>query len=328
NNIVISTRIRLARNLRGYPFVNRMSDEQKHRLVDEVMKAVAKIDLSSHPNISMIDMNMINKAEVYSLVEKHLISPNFAKSTGERVLFLSEDYGVSIMINEEDHIRIQVLSSGQSLEKALETANLIDNVLDENLEYAFDEKLGYLTECPTNLGTGLRASVMLHLPALEEAGVINTILNTVSKLGLTIRGTYGEGSRVVGSFYQISNQVTLGISEKSAIDNLNAIISQIIAQETSARQNLNGDALEDTVWRSLGILQNARLISSDELMNKVSNVLLGISMGIVEGVSDTTLIEIINETGSATLIAKEKADLSVAQRDKLRATYVRERLAN
>ena len=232
------------------------------------------------------------------------------------------------MVGEEDHIRIQVMRPGLELNEALKTADMLDNVLDETLDYAFSEQLGFLTACPTNLGTGLRASVMLHLPALEQAGAINQLANTISKLGLTIRGTYGEGSDAKGAAYQISNQITLGISEEMAVQNLQSVVLQVIEQEKKARKAVwpNTVTLEDAVWRSLGILKNARIMSGKEAVERLSLLRLGVSMGILKTVSIQTLNALSAQTGAGTLCRDSREMLSPEQRDIKRAALLREGL--
>ncbi len=326
DDIAVSTRIRLARNLRAYPFENRMTLEQKNKLWSDIKTLFQNANLKQNAELGFIDLEKLTPEQLVSLVEKHLISPNFSQNPKGAGLVLSADESISVMINEEDHIRIQTLSSGLNLRQTLQAANRIDDILDASLLYAFDEKLGYLTQCPTNLGTGLRASVMLHLPALEANGVIGRISQMVSKLGLTIRGTYGEGTRVNGAFYQLSNQVTLGISEEGAIDNLRAIASQIIAQERSSRSTDQSDYLEDKVWRAYGVLSSARLLTNEEFIELVSILRMGVSQGILKGISYGQINALINATGPATIMAQEGKTLEANERDKLRAAIVRERL--
>jgi protein arginine kinase len=233
------------------------------------------------------------------------------------------------MINEEDHLRIQVMRPGLDLDEAYRTADSIDDYLDSRLEFAFDDRLGYLTQCPTNLGTGMRASIMLHLPALHERQAIHQLANTVSKLGLTIRGIYGEGSKPEGAIYQLSNQVTLGISEQSAMENLKGIAAQIIREERSGREQISRNPrFEDLVWRSLGILRTARLMSHDEFMSLVSNLRVGVALGIIPNIELDTLSELINDAQPATIMATARRDMEPAERDIERAKMVRSRLAD
>jgi protein arginine kinase len=325
-DVVISTRIRLARNIADYPFPCRLSPEQGRDVISKAQEALL-CENEVDSEFDFIDMQKLTPARAMSLSERHLISPEFAKIRDGRALMLNKNESVSIMLNEEDHIRIQVMLSGMQLEAALEQANRIDDIFDEKLRFAFDENLGYLTQCPTNLGTGLRASLMLHLPALEQSGALSNLAGAVSKLGLVIRGTFGEGSKVKGAFYQISNQVTLGISEKQAIDNLTVVANQIISQELAAREAFkkSGLALEDKIWRSFGILSTARTLSTDEFMSLISNVRLGATMKLID-IGLETINELINEAQPSTLTASAGRNLDVRARDELRARLVREKL--
>lgn len=236
------------------------------------------------------ELQDMTKTELVSMVERHLVSPDFIRKNTGRALFLSPDESISIMVNEEDHLRIQAMQEGLALEKTYQIANALDDALNTSLHFAFDPTLGYLTQCPTNLGTGMRASVMLHLPALQSSGQLGRITNHLSKLGLTLRGTYGEGSEPVGALYQLSNQVSLGLSEEEAINNLRSITMQLVEQEREARTKLVSDNKRvDAIARSLGILQSARMLSSDEFMKLISNVRLGISTGVLTGISYETM---------------------------------------
>ena len=327
DDIVLSTRIRLARNLSSLPFQSRMTPEQKKELCQKVRAALQGVNLGEN-KLSFIEMNSLSDTQRLALVETHTISPEFMDSPENKLLVLSKDEDISIMVGEEDHIRIQVMRSGLELNDALKTADLLDNVLDETLDYAFSEQLGFLTACPTNLGTGLRASVMLHLPALEQAGAINQLARTISKLGLTIRGTYGEGSDAKGAQYQISNQITLGISEEMAVQNLQSMVEQVIAQEKNARKAVwpQPMRLEDIVWRSLGLLQNARMISGKEAEELLSYLRLGVSMGILPGVTVQTLNGLSTKIGAGALCRDSKKNLSPDERDEKRAAVLRQEL--
>ncbi|MBQ3988475.1 MAG: ATP--guanido phosphotransferase, partial [Ruminococcus sp.] len=255
SNVVISTRVRLARNLKNYPFPCKLSQQGREEVIEKVRDAVKNGNSVLADDFSYIKMSELDPRQSVSLVEKRLVSPEFVSDTAGRALLLSSDERLSIMLNEEDHIRLQVITPGLSLEQAYDTADKLDTLLDERLDFAFDEKLGYLTQCPTNLGTGMRASVMLHLPALEKSNAISRIAGNLSKLGLTMRGAHGEGTEPQGALYQLSNQVTLGISEKAAIENLKNITAQLAAQEEQARERLCKSVdVQDTIARSLGIL--------------------------------------------------------------------------
>ena len=324
-DVIISTRIRLARNLRTCPFPSRMNTEDRERVISAVQKAIETSPIANEFVLYRLkDLSQITRV---SLVERHLVSPEFISHPEGRAVLLMKDESVSIMVNEEDHLRIQVMCEGFNFEGALQTADRLDTLLGESLNFAFDDKLGYLTQCPTNLGTGMRASLMLHLPALQETGTINRISANLSKLGLTIRGTYGEASQPVGALYQLSNQVTLGLSEQEAIDNLKSIALQLMKQERSARAELEKDLeVQDSICRSVGLLRNARLLSNDEFMKLISNVRLGINTGLIDHISLETVNALTVRVQPATIQLPEGKALSSAQRDALRAKLVREAL--
>ena len=322
-DIVLSTRVRLARNLTQYPFPVRLDESQKKEIGGTVNTILAE---NGSFDLDFIDMSALSPAETVSLAEKHLISPEFACDNVGRSLLLSKDEDISIMICEEDHIRIQTVYPGLSLEEAFETALRIDEILEDKLAFAFDENLGYLTQCPTNIGTALRASVMLHLPALNKKGAMQRLSTTVAKLGLTLRGSYGEGSEVSGDIYQLSNQVTLGISEEAALQNLSSIAMQIVSQEKQARALLVKDEdFIDKIYRSWGVLRSAYKLSSRELTKLVSYVSVGACEGIIDVPSDK-LIGAVIELQPATLNVTQGEKLTENQRDILRAQKVRELL--
>ena len=321
-DVVISTRVRLARNLPRMPFPSCMNTEQKRQAAEAIQNALPE------GIFRIVDMHALPHITALSLVERHLISPEFSKGEEGSVLCLSEDEGVSLMINEEDHLRIQVMQAGLDLDQAYQTADELDTALDSRLHFAFDDRLGYLTQCPTNLGTGMRASLMLHLPALQEGGAIQQLANTVSKLGLTIRGLYGEGSKPEGAIYQLSNQVTLGISESAAIENLKGIASQIIREERAGREELcRNPHFEDRIWRSLGILRTARLLRGDEFMSLISNLRVGVSLNMIEGIPLDLISGLIGDAQPATIMAASGKEMEPAERDAARAALVRARLA-
>jgi protein arginine kinase len=327
-DVVISTRVRLARNITDYPFPSKMSPEQYQKVEQIARDALMESRIQPKHDFEYIDMARLTPAHAMSFAEKHLISPEFARERDGRALLLNKDETLSVMINEEDHIRIQALFAGMQLEDAFALADEIDDVFDEKLRFAFDENLGYLTQCPTNLGTGLRASVMLHLPAITKAGAMPGLANAVGKFGLTIRGTFGEGTAAKGAFYQISNQVTLGISEKEAISNLSGIAGQIITQEKAAREQLRYlPELEDKVFRSYGLLTNARLLSADEFMSLISDVRLGITLGIIKNKGLEVVNALLCDAQPATLMTTAGRNLDASARDQLRAQTVREKLA-
>ncbi|MBR2868040.1 MAG: protein arginine kinase [Clostridia bacterium] len=323
-DVVLSTRIRLARNLDEIPFPARLDVNGKDKVNSLIKTALFENDSK---DFSYIEMKDLTRRQAVSLAERHLISPEFAAKKDGSALMLSGDEGVSIMLCEEDHIRLQVMKAGLALEEAYDIADKIDSLLDSRLNYAFDERIGYLTACPTNLGTAMRASVMLHLPALTRCGQINRLANTVSKLGLTIRGAYGEGSRSSGDIYQISNQITLGITEETAIANLKSIVLQLVGQERAAAAKMvKNPADEDKIFRAYGILKHARLLSTEEFMELISLVRLGAARGIIDVNIEKINELIVNMQPATVSVANENADTAAA-RDAVRATAVREALA-
>lgn len=324
DDVVVSTRIRFARNLKSYPFPCRLNDEAKCRVAAVVKDAVLNGNSALAGEFSYIQMSELTQEEAVSLVERHLVSPEFISNRQGRGLLLLNDESVSIMINEEDHVRIQVIKNGMDLSGAYNLADKIDTLLDERLEFAFHDKLGYLTQCPTNIGTGMRASVMLHLPALEQSGAMNRLGATLSKLGLALRGIYGEGTNSVGAIYQLSNQITLGISEAEAINNLRDIVLQLVTQERTARGELVKNlTVKDTISRSYGLLCYAQLMSNDECMRLLSNLRLGIEAGIIGNIGMQTVDTLMMEIQPATLMKNVGKKLTPQERDRIRAELVR-----
>ena len=320
---MISSRIRLARNIKGIPFTGRMTVEQKKAVCTKVKEVASAIP---GYKFDYIDMENVTAIQAGSMVEEHLISVEFANNREGEGLLLDRKHNVSVMINEEDHLRIQVLGRGEKLAKLYETASEIDDALDEKLHFAFSEKLGYLTHCPTNLGTGLRASVMMHLPALHESGLINKIINTVSQVGLTVRGMYGEGSEPAGCVYQVSNQITLGISEKDTIERLEDIVRQIARNEAALREKmLENISIEDRVFRSYGIAREARIMSSQEFMKLMSDIRLGIEGGLLN-LDTKVLDELCIKVQPYTLMLYGGEGMEIRQRDIKRAEIVRDKL--
>ena len=319
-DIVLSTRIRLARNIDEYPFPNKLTKSGKK----EVCEKVRDILLSQkYWDFSYTETSTLTKAQAVSLAERHLVSPDFATDS-DGALVLTDDEAISIMLCEEDHIRLQVMMSGLALKEAYNVADKVDNIISSGVDYAFDERIGYLTQCPTNLGTAMRASVMLHLPALTKCGQMGKLANTVSKLGLVIRGAHGEGSSPKGAIYQLSNQITLGISEQEALDNLQSITLQLVAQERAAAKSLlENPAQVDEIWRARGILQYARMLTCDEFMELSSLIRLGARSGVFD-FDLKKLNELTYNVQPATIKARENKELTVSQRDVIRADAVRE----
>lgn len=325
NDVVISTSIHLARNLKQFPFPASLSMQDKLKVNSVIKKATDELNDYS---FNYYEMKTLSQAEVVSLAERHLVSPEFASSRDGRALLLTEDEAVSVMLNEEDHIRLQVMYAGFSLDEAYRTADKIDSQLSGKLQFAFDERLGYLTQDPTALGTGMKASVVLHLPALVSSSQITKLITTVSKLGLSLRGSYGEGAAAKGDLFRLSNTITLGISEKAAIENLKSIALQIAAQERVAREEIfKAPITEDRIFRAYGVLKYARMIDTSEFMELVSLVRLGAVKGIIN--MDCAQIEaLMIHMQPATISLSVDRPLDRIERDKLRAQLVRQSLGS
>lgn len=321
-DIVISSRVRLARNIEDNTLPEQMNSQAGKKVVEMVKKSL-------NDDFVLYNIEDLSDRERNIFVENHLISPDLLKKPQISSFLLRDDEKVTVMINEEDHIRIQVLLPGLNLDESFKICNEVDDLIEESLDYSFDEKFGYLTSCPTNVGTGLRASVMVHLPALVLTGHINGILQAVTQLGLAVRGIYGEGSGSLGNIFQISNQITLGESEEEIISKIKGIVKQIISRERQSRKlllNTKRIATEDKIYRSLGVLQNSRIISSKESMNLLSDVRLGVGMGILEDIDINALDNLIIEIQPANIEKGSEQELNVTQRDIKRAELLRRNL--
>ena len=295
-SFVISSRVRLARNLARKPFTNRATDEDKREIVARVVDAA-----SSSPCSKMVyfDTSALNEQERHLLVERHLISPALARENGPRGVLVDETEAASVMVNEEDHLRIQVILSGLQPVEAYEVAHALERNLAKGLEFSASTRWGFLTACATNTGTGLRASTLIHLPGLALTKEMDGVIRGVAQLGFAVRGIYGEGTESAGNFYQISNQLTLGRTEQTLLDGLNRVVGQVVECEMNARETLTREArrqIEDKVWRAIGIMERSRLLTSQELMNFSSAVRLGIDMDILSGVETGTLNDIMVNT--------------------------------
>lgn len=320
SDVVMSSRIRLARNLEDAPFPCRMSRDIRKSTVKKIFAAIKNSPFAG--DFDLIDLSSMSEAQAVSYAEKQLISPEFANNRENASFLLSKDESVSIMLCEEDHIRLAAMEAGQNLAAAYARANELDDVFIKNLKIAFDEKLGFLTSVPTNLGTGMKASFDLHLPAIKQRDMIGQLSVTVGKLGLSLRPLFGSN----GAFYRLSNQVTLGITEQSAIDNMNAICDQIVKQERNLREMLaNREEFEDKVYRAMGTLLMARKLSTAEFFELLSLVRVGISMGYCEK-SYKDIGELIQTVQTATVIAASDADITADTAAKIRAGLVREKL--
>lgn len=325
NELVLSSRIRLARNLKLKPFPHKLSEEQSEEVIKEVENAFYA---SSHTKdqFKSIYLNNIGNNQARGYFEKHLISPQLINTKDKSAFIVNKDETISLMINEEDHIRLQCITSGFNVKEAYDVANKIDDMMEENLTYAFDEKLGYKTACPTNLGTGLRVSAMLHLPALTMNDEINGIFKALTQVGMTIRGLYGEGSKVEGNIYQVSNQITLGVNEGDIINNIEAVVAQLTSQEYRAREqfiNKYKYELEDKIYRSLGILRTAVILSSKECLDLLSNVRMGIEMGLIKDMDRGFFNKLLIDTQPYSLQLNIGRELDAKERDIERATLVR-----
>jgi len=326
-SIVMSSRTRLARNVEKMPFSNRADRKQLEDVLAQVREAALSVNFLK--NATFFRLKDISEIDRQFLVERHLMSPEHARDVGYKGLIVDPKEIVSIMINEEDHMRMQVLQSGLSLMECWRIADEIDTELSKKLPYAYSSKWGYLTACPTNSGTGLRGSVMLHLPALVFAGQINKILQAIAKLGLNVRGFYGEGTEATGNIFQVSNQASMGMTEEDLIDSINKIISQALSREESTRKSLvlsSKEALTDRVSRAYGTLKSAHIISSNETITLLSAIRLGIDLGVVTNLDSRMINELFILTQPAHLQKLEGKALSTGERDVKRADLIREKI--
>jgi protein arginine kinase len=327
SDIVISSRIRLARNLAMYPFISR-ADESDRVEIEELLRASAQA-LKLQTNLEYVDVNGLEDIDRQFLVERQLISREHAESVGARGVAIDRREQVAVMINEEDHLRIQVMHSGLDLVAAWEEINDIDNQFEETIAYAFQPELGYLTACPTNVGTGMRVSVMLHLPALVMTQQIDKVFRSLQKINLAVRGLYGEGSQAMGDFYQISNQITLGRSETELVEQVSDVVPVIIEYERQAREVLvreSNENLHDRVSRAYGILRTAQTISSEETMHLLSRVRMGINLGLISDLPIPKVNELFINTQPAHLQKISGSELDTVDRNIERARYLRRHL--
>lgn len=323
SDVVLSSRVRLARNIKGIPFTTRCT-EKDFKKIFELMKDAS---YALGYGLKFVPLNDLDKIERDSLVEKHIISPEFAKTRNKyAAILINDEENICITVNEEDHISLQVFASGLELSNLMNLAIEIDQKLEGLVPYSYHKKYGYLTACPTNVGTGLKASVLLHLKALDMTNNIRKVLNIVSNLGVNTRGLYGEGSNIEGDMYQISNNQTLGITEKDIIKNVELITKKIIDKERVARKflaNKNLD-LEDRVYRDFGILTNARKISKDEISDLLSSIKLGCDLGIIKELNDKKVAELMLYTKSANLQKRVGKNLSLYEEQIERANTVKQ----
>ncbi len=329
NDVVISSRVRLARNLETYPFSSKLTEDKAITLVNEVKEIATTLSEQDNRKFYSCNISMLSEIDKSAMVERHIVSPLLAEKEQATGLILSEDETVSVMINEEDHVRIQAIIGGMNLEQAYQEADLIDDIAYEKLHFAYDEKYGYLTSCPTNVGTGMRASCMVFLPALSAARLIQKLIEEVGKYGVTIRGIYGEGTKSLGSIYQISNQKTLGMSESEIIENLKRIVTQVVKQERKRREymlSVNADEIEDQVFRSYGVLKYARQISSDDAMTLLSQLKFGMDCGLIHFDREFNVHKLMMGVQPGSLQWTLGKNVGSITRDKSRAEYIREEL--
>jgi protein arginine kinase len=328
HEIVISSRIRLARNLRGYLFLPRASEEMRREIVEAVVAATHRSPLLRE--FMHVDVAGLDELDRLLLVERHLISRQHADGAGARQVAFEQNEAAAIMINEEDHLRIQVMRSALQIDQAWEQINKIDDALEEFLDYEFHPQYGYLTACPTNVGTGIRVSVMLHLPALRLTNELEKVGQAARDMKLAVRGLHGEGTEALGDFFQISNQITLGRSEQEIIEDFSrVVIPKIVDYERAAREVLLKNrlqALDDKIWRAMGLLKSARLMSSTEAMQYLSHVRMGLHVGRLSTVDLQTLNELFLQIQPAHLQKLHGERLTGEQRSIERAAFIRARL--
>lgn len=325
---VVSTRVRLARNLEGYPFPSHLKDEkQAKEIIRLVSSGLSRVDGFNQPDeFKLYYMDKISEEEAVSLKENHLISPKLIQNRRYSAALINSDKSVSIMINEEDHLREQCIVKGLELRPAYEAMSQIDARISSSMKFAFDEQFGYLTACPTNLGTGLRASVMFFLPALTINGIMPKMIRSISRLGLTVRGIYGEGSEAEGYMYQISNEVTLGVSEEEILSSVEDVVKKVCALEENERNVLKGGAsaldLRDNCMRSFGILTNCARLSTSELIKLAANVKLGACLGYINLENVSLIDDLVIKMRPSNITAAAQRRLSSVERDVYRAEAV------
>jgi len=329
SDIVISSRVRLARNLAGFAFVSRASADARHHIVQTIRQSLTS-DALGRP-MQFLNVETLCALDAQLLVERQLISRELAMNDGPRGVMVSEGECCGVMINEEDHLRIQVLHSGLALNECWKEASAVDDQIESQAAFAFHPQFGYLTACPTNVGTGIRISVMLHLPALRMTREIQKVHQAAQKISLAVRGLHGEGSQAMGDFYQISNQITLGRSEEELIDNVMEVVQNIVEWERRIRTMAlkdNKSALHDQVARAHGVLTNARSISSEETMHLLSMLRLGVRLGLMDAPEVPTINELFVQTQPAHLQKLHGESLDSSERNLARATWLREKLAH
>jgi protein arginine kinase len=327
SDIVISSRIRLARNLADFPFIRRCTAQDRTTIERTLREQLRDVDRLK--SMIYLDVQGLASLDRQFLVERQLISRELAESDGARSVAIDAGEQYSLMVNEEDHLRIQLMKSGLDLSRAWEQITEIDDLIEARVQYAFHDRLGYLTACPTNVGTGMRVSVMLHLPALVITRQIEKVFRSLQKISLAVRGLYGEGSQAMGDFYQVSNQITLGRSEEELIAQVGDVVPALIDYERRAREYLISESkndLSDRVRRAYGILCNAQTISSEETMHLLSSVRMGINLGLIRDVEIPTVNQLFIHTQPAHLQKIRGTELTTADRNVERAVYLQRHL--
>lgn len=325
-DIILSSRIRLARNLKGFNFLRKTDEEKRRRILSLVCEAINRVEALS--GATVVQLDGLSDLDRLFLMERHLISRELSPDNQGAVIIGKKEI-VSLMVNEEDHLRIQIIRSGMSLLRCWEEIQGIESGLENCLEYEYSPIYGYLTACPSNVGTGMRASVMIHLPALIIHKQVDKIVQTVGKLGLAVRGINGEGSQAIGNMFQISNQSTLGKSEEEILGDLEKIISKIIVHERNGRRVLlesQSLRIEDQIYRAYGILANSRLITSEETIDLLSSLRMGVDLEILKTITRETVNQLFLSTQPAHLQKLAGSMLESGKRDALRAKLIRDKL--
>lgn len=330
SDVVLSGRVRLARNFAGMPFTHRCNEEQLAMNETKAKQAAKKLSEIGIGEVNYIQLSALNEADAYSLVEKHVISPNLLAEPKHRGILLNESAGCTIMVNEEDHLRIQYMTGGLKLKDTFAWASKIDDTIESQFDYAFSNQLGYLTACPTNVGTGMRVSIMIHVPGLVKTKKIRRIIQGITKMNCSVRGLYGEGTEMQGNVLQISNQVTLGVTEEDIVQGLQNMGEILIKEERQAREALlsqGGNLLKDELWRSYGVLKYAQNLSSQEALNLISQVELGRTLGVLPMIPVDYFRKMMVMTSPGFLQHYlHRGDLSPQDRDYWRATVVRDEM--
>ena len=327
DGMVVSCRARLARNLAGPAFAAKATEANQDRVIEQVLVAAQS---SRHLRDAVFfKMTSLDEHERRLLVERHLISPALANGAGQRGLLFNREESISVMINEEDHLRLQAILPGLQPEAAWRQVDALDDSLGARLDYAYSEKWGYLTACPTNVGTGLRMSVLIHLPALVLADDMERVMRGLAQMSFTVRGFYGEGTNALGNLFQISNQATLGRSEEEIVAHLERLTRQLVGSERDAQESLLHEArsqVEDKIWRAYGILAHARVLSSQEFMNLLSAVRLGHTLGLIKELPSSFMNQLMIVTQPSHLQAEAERELEAEERDVIRARIVRQHM--